>query len=190
MISKRIFLIIYLTFIYTYLQGQNIQKYVEFEQLCTSDKIEFKVLKSEMNLSNDYLNKYNVSYTTLYDSVEYTENYEFILNETPKGNRIKSKYDDDFLNDTIELKYISKKEFNLENHKILIYKYFFDLDNNIDEELLIFFIPEYGIFMKKPYSWLGYSRLTDNENLERKELFNKICEIILYDNHFFRNVEN
>ena len=167
--------------------GQNVSNTVKFETVKPIGKIRIDTIDKVMNLKKIDKNNFQIIYTSYFETTKYQREFKFQTGESPNAYRIKCEFDNELLVDSVRLNFIDKLEIKLYDLDYTIFKFFYNLDYGVDEELLIFFVPEYGIIMEKPISWPGYTKLIDSENSENKKILEKFNEIILYNSGFFRD---
>lgn len=111
--------------------------------------------------------------------------YRFELSKNPVGYCL--HYNDQFLTekDTIDLQFIDSRSINLPNASYDIFKFYYDVKDEIDEESLIFVAKDIGIILQRPVNGFGYLRLIDRDDNERDLIFRRLTELILYDRDFF-----
>ncbi|MEO9485464.1 MAG: hypothetical protein ABJG47_18535 [Ekhidna sp.] len=90
-------------------------------------------------------------------------------------------------------KLIDKKSIYYEGDEptnYLVYKFLFDDPNADDEEMLVFFSPEFGILIEKAAWWGNYGKLVDTGNPSDKDELFFLTEMIMFDSDFFHNWTN
>ena len=127
---------------------------------------------------------WDVFYSWDPDTIKVKEEYEFIMNEDFEAYRFNPERE---YNEKVKLKFVESKDLNLLGKTYKIYKYLYDEESSIDEEELLFFTPEYGIIMIKPLSWPSYVKLLNFDMADNDRIINKLCEVIIYDSHYFRS---
>ena len=127
---------------------------------------------------------WNIIYSWDSDTIRARDEYEFILNEEYEAYRVNPE---EVYNKKVKLKFVDIKELELLGTTYNIYKYLYDVESSIDEEELLFFTPQYGIIMRKPLSWPSYVKLLNYDKADNDRIINKLCEVIIYDSHYFRS---
>jgi hypothetical protein len=91
------------------------------------------------------------------------------------------------LTDTSEYRLIllDEKMIRYVSNDYTVYKYLFDVKNADDEEMLYFFLPEFGIVIHKSAWWGNYDRLIDNGKVDDRDDIFFITEMIIFDSDFF-----
>lgn len=181
-------LICYLKIGLTFGQTENLTLTYEYVKPYGNVKLDttIKNVKFIKTDGKNYQLKYDWQYCCWWnkETVNLKEDYSFNLSDKKKA------FQYDYEEDSIvknELLFIDSIEFTLIGNNYSVYKYLYDLDYSIDEEMLLFFSPEYGIIMKNSVAWAGYTKLLDYRTEKDKIILNKICEIILYRSSFFNN---
>jgi hypothetical protein len=85
--------------------------------------------------------------------------------------------------------YIDKKSFNLFNRKYEIYKYLEDDPKGVDEEMLYFYSPQYGVLINRSLAWGNFDKLIDWGNEEDNLIISILCDMILGDTYFFHKLK-
>lgn len=117
---------------------------------------------------------YNLTHVTELDTLNY---------RLPIGN-LTQEYDE------LGFNLIGKKSFYYEGDDMIdhiIYKFLFDDPNANDEEILLFFSPEYGILIDKAAWWGNYYKLIDTGNPNHTDELFFLTEMIMFDSDFFHN---
>ncbi len=125
---------------------------------------------------------YNLAYQYMSKSDTVNENFTLTINNTSTNLNDEEK---DYLNDDLSL--IAQKEVKYQDKTYTVYKYYFDLEEVDDEQMLYFFVPEFGVIINKSAWWGNYDRLIDNGRSEDGGAIFFICEMILYDSEFYKN---
>ena len=192
---KLIFLTLFFSFLTSLGYSQKEVLKVSYEFTKPYGKIKLDTTEKELLYRKSSSKRYHLTYTYNFvgpywapDTTKVNEEYKFILNKEHEAYRLNYKVcADDVAIKKVPLKFIDSKEFELAGSTFTIYKYLFDLENSIDEELLFFFTPQYGIIMENSIAWPSYVKLLNYSKSEDDKLINKLCEVILYDSNFFNN---
>ena len=119
---------------------------------------------------------YNLTYQYINESDTISEYFSFPLYVDKGEDDSKDKFT---LIGQKEIKYLEKS--------YAVYKYYIDLENADDLQMLYFFVPEFGVIINKSAWWGNYDRLIDNGKNEDADAIFFICEMILYDSEFYKN---
>jgi hypothetical protein len=91
------------------------------------------------------------------------------------------------LHDTSDyrLVFLDNKLIRYDSKDYTVFKYLYDDKNSDDEEMLYFFVPQFGIVITKSAWWGNYDRLIGNGNNADKDDLFFINEMIIFDSDFF-----
>lgn len=98
---------------------------------------------------------------------------------------IKPIYDDSVIFfDKIKCFCVSKYKYNIDNKNIVVYRYFYDKKNCVDEEFSFFYTKEFGLILIYIDSWgkIGYTISSD-------VVTNMIVDSIVNDKNFFLELD-
>lgn len=131
-------------------------------------------------IENEYSDSiYRLTYRNFNQNDTLSQSFEFPLSNsltTYRNLHDTSKY---------RLVLLDKKLIRYNSHDYIAYKYLFDDKNADDEEMLYFFVPEFGILINKSAWWGNYDRLIDNgDNTDKGDIF-FLNEMIIFDSDFF-----
>jgi hypothetical protein len=99
---------------------------------------------------------------------------------------IKPIFDDSIIIfDNIKCFFLSKYKYNIDNKNIVVYRYYYDKKNCVDEEFSFFYVKEYGLILTYIDSWgkIGYSISTNN-------VTNMIIDSVINDNKNFLRLKS
>jgi hypothetical protein len=164
--------------------GQSQTTIISFEYTRPQSTVKIDTLLKYLEFEKVDTFAWKAKYYDNDEQLKYFESYEFVIGDSVIAFWSSNKFNRD-PNDRLRLNFIDSMNYSLYGKKYSVYKFLHDEEWSIDEEMLIFFTPEIGVFMLRPIAWNSYYRLIDTKSVYRTKIYNKLCELILYDYNFF-----